>query len=88
MPILSMFHGIIIRMQSEKGEKHHKPHLHATYNGEEVVMGVDGEIIEGNLPRKQQKLLEAWIILHEEELKANWEILSEGKEFFKIDPLR
>ena len=41
MPILSMFHDIIVRMQSEKGGKHHKPHLHATYNGEEVVMGID-----------------------------------------------
>ena len=29
MPALSMFYGIIVRMQSEKGGKHNKPHIHA-----------------------------------------------------------
>ncbi len=29
MPALSMFYGIIVRMQSEKGGKHRKPHIHA-----------------------------------------------------------
>ena len=31
MPALSMFFGIIVRMQSEKGGKHSKPHIHALY---------------------------------------------------------
>lgn len=26
MPALSMFYGIIVRMQSERGGKHNKPH--------------------------------------------------------------
>lgn len=29
MPALSMFFGIIVRMQSEQGGKHNKPHVHA-----------------------------------------------------------
>ena len=33
MPALSMFLGIIVRMQSEKGGKHNKPHIHALDNG-------------------------------------------------------
>ena len=32
MPALSMFFGIIVRMQSERGGKHHKAHIHAIYN--------------------------------------------------------
>ena len=28
MPVISMFYGIIIRMQSEHGGKHHVPHIH------------------------------------------------------------
>lgn len=55
MPALSMFFGIIVRMQSEKGGRHNKPHIHA---------------------------------IHEEELNANWQLLSHGDGYFKIEPLR
>jgi hypothetical protein len=88
MPTLSMFYGIIVRMQSERGGKHHKPHLHAIYGNYEIVVTVDGEILEGDFPKKQTKLLEAWIAIHEDELKANWELLSEGDGYFKIEPLK
>lgn len=53
MPALSMFYGIIVRMQSEKGGRHNKPHIHAIYGNEEVVVGIDGEVLEGKLPNKQ-----------------------------------
>ena len=36
MPALSMFFGIIVRMQSEKGGKHNKPHIHAIYGGKKI----------------------------------------------------
>ena len=76
MPILSMFYGVIIRMQSEKGGKHHEPHIHCIFGDDEVVMSLDGRILEGNLPKNKQ-----------DELRANWKLLSEGEGFFKIDPL-
>ncbi|MCM1126967.1 MAG: DUF4160 domain-containing protein [Lachnospiraceae bacterium] len=88
MPALSMFFGIIVRMQSEKGAKHNKPHIHALYGDSEIVVGIDGEILEGNFPNKQMKLLLAWMAIHEEELQANWRLLSNGDGYFKIDPLR
>ncbi len=88
MPALSMFFGIIVRMQSEKGGKHNKPHIHALYGDDEIVVGLDGEVLEGNLPNKQMKLLSAWIAIHEEELNANWILLSNGEGYFKIEPLR
>lgn len=34
------------------------------------------------------KLVEAWIEIHKEDLQANWKLLDEGEQFFKIDPLR
>lgn len=71
MPALSMFFGIIVRMQSERGGRHNKPHIHALYGENEIVVGVDGEILEGDFPNKQLKLLLAWIAIHEDELKAN-----------------
>ena len=88
MPALSMFFGIIVRMQSEKGGKHNKPHIHALYGDDEIVVGIDGEVLEGSLPNKQMKLLLAWMAIHEEELQANWKLLSAGDGYFKIDPLR
>lgn len=88
MPALSMFYGIIVRMQSEKGGKHNKPYIHALYGENECVVGIDGEVIEGNFPNKQMKLLLAWMAIHEDELKANWELLSKGDGYFKIEPLR
>ena len=88
MPAISMFFGIIVRMQSERGGKHNKPHIHALYGEYEIVVALDGEILEGNFPGKQLKMLEGWMAIHEDELNANWKMLSEGEGFFKIDPLR
>lgn len=87
MPALSMFFGIIVRMQSEKGGRHNKPHVHALYGDSEIVVGIDGEILEGSFPSKQMKLLLAWMAIHEEELQANWKLLSDGDGYFKIEPL-
>ncbi|MDD3164027.1 MAG: DUF4160 domain-containing protein [Sphaerochaetaceae bacterium] len=75
-------------MQSEKNGKHHVPHVHCIYGENEIVIALNGDILEGNFPPKQLKLVQAWISLHEEELAANWRLLSEGEGFFKIEPLR
>ena len=88
MSILSMFYGIIVRMYKELGGKHNMPHIHAEYAGEEVVMSLDGEIIEGSIPKNKLKLLVAWMEIHKDDLEANWKILQEGEQFYKIDPLK
>lgn len=51
------------------------------------MVGIDGEILEGSFPNKQMKLLLAWMVIHEEELQANWKLLSDGDGYFKIEPL-
>ena len=88
MPVLSAFYGIIVRMYRETGERHNLPHIHAEYSGEEIVVALDGSIIEGSFPKGKLKLLEAWMEIHKEELEANWKLLSNGEQFFRIDPLR
>ncbi len=75
-------------MQSEKGGKHNKPHIHAIYGENEIVIALDGEVLEGNFPTKQFKMLEGWMAIHEDELKANWQMLSDGEGYFKIEPLK
>lgn len=88
MPVLSMFYGIIIRMQSEKGGKHHLPHIHVICGDDESVFSLEGEQIEGTISSSKKKLVEAWIEIHREELIANWKLLEEGEQFFKIEPLK
>ncbi len=80
--------GIIIRIQSERGGKYHKPHIHCIYNEYEIVIALDGEILEGSMPDNKLSLIRAWMVIHEEELKANWDLLFSGDGFFRIDPLR
>lgn len=88
MPVLSLFYGIIIRMYSEPNGRHNMPHIHAEYQGTEAVFDLEGNLLEGNFPRKQKKLVIAWIAIHEEDLMANWKLLQDGQQFFKIQPLQ
>jgi hypothetical protein len=61
MPELSRFFGIIIRMFVEVGESHHVPHFHAYYQEDIAVFSIDPiELISGRLPKRQQRLVEAW----------------------------
>ena len=88
MPILSLFYGIVIRMYDESGGQHNRPHIHAEYQGETAVFDLDGNLIEGNLPNKQKKYVVAWVAIHEEDLRANWQLLQNGEGYFKIQPLQ
>jgi hypothetical protein len=87
MPTISMFFGIIIRMYYAPGE-HSPPHFHAYYNEHRTTVDIRiCEIIEGNLPSRQTKLVLAWAELHKDELMANWRLVMNGEEPFKINPL-
>ena len=88
MPTLSMFFGILIKMNWKDFGKHSSPHFRAYYNEYEAVFGLDGEIISGEFPKKQAAFVKAWALLHEDELKANWKLAAEGEETFRIEPLR
>ena len=63
MPVLCMFYGIIVRMYREIGGKHNTPHIHAEYSGQEIVVALDGTILEGKFPKSQMKLLDAPFML-------------------------
>lgn len=89
MPELSRFFGIIIRMFSEPSERHHVPHFHAYYQENVAVFSISPvEIMTGSMPQRQQRLVEAWAELHQEELLADGNLLREGKRPAPIDPLR
>ena len=89
MPEIARFYGIIIRMYAEPEAPHHRPHFHAYYQNHAAVYSIDTlELINGTLPRRQQRLVEAWAELHQGELTENWERLQSGQLPYKIAPLR
>ena len=84
-----MFFGIIISIFFEETAKHHLPHIHARYSGKKASMAIEtGEILAGDFPSKQLKLVQAWIEIHRDELNANWELAMSGEEPFRIAPLQ
>ena len=88
MPTLSMFLGILIKMNWEEIGRHKLPHFHAHYGEYEAVFEFTGEILEGKFPKRQAVFVKAWALMHEEELKANWTLAANGEETFRIEPLR
>ena len=88
MPELSRFFGIIIRMYLEIGGPHHRPHFHAYYQDDVAVVGLDPvDLIAGELPRRQRRLVEAWAELHQHELLADGQRLQRGEPPLPIAPL-
>jgi Domain of unknown function (DUF4160) len=47
-----------------------------------------GNRIKGEIPGKQERLIQAWVEIHRTDLEENFRLLSEDQaSFFKIDPL-
>lgn len=86
MPTICMFRGIKIYIN---WLEHRPPHFHAVYGGEEVIVSInDIEVLEGEIPHKQLKMLLGWAALHQDELVENWMLAERHQELFPIEPLR
>jgi hypothetical protein len=89
VPEVSRFFGIIIRMYAELGSPHHSPHFHAYYQDHVAIYSISPvELIAGDMPQRQKRLVEAWAELHQQELMADWQRLQSGQKALPIDPLR
>jgi desulfoferrodoxin (superoxide reductase-like protein) len=89
MPTISMFYGIIVSMFYEANERHHAPHIHVKYQGDLASIAIaTGEVLSGSFPKKQLKLVQAWVEIHQDDLMADWELASVNRELFRITPLQ
>ncbi len=99
MPAISMFCGTIIYFNVLwnyhlyvlffDNKKRHRPHIHAHYGEHSAVIAIgDGEVLQGDLPKRKIKLVQAWIEIHQDDLMADWRLAIEGQQLFKIDPLK
>ena len=68
--------------------RHNMPHIHVEYQGFEAVYSIpDGQLMSGELPRRQTNKVEDWIEERQEELMQNWQLAVTGQKLFRIDPL-
>ncbi|MEW6348293.1 MAG: DUF4160 domain-containing protein [Thermodesulfobacteriota bacterium] len=89
MPVISMFYGIIVSMYFLDNRRHRRPHIHVRYHGDEAVVAIpQGELLEGWIPEPKMRLVSAWIEIRRDELMADWDLTVNGRQPFKIDPLR
>lgn len=86
---MSMLHGLLVSVYFMDTTEHNSPHRHLRYQGQHEVFGiVVGDLLPGKLTPKQGKLNQAWIAIHADELMADWTLAIEGKQLFRINPLR
>lgn len=86
MPTISMFRGIKIYIN---WNDHMPPHFHASYAGQEIIVSInDLEVLDGEIPSKQLKMVLGWAAFHQTELIENWELAVKKQDLFTIDPLQ
>ena len=86
VPVIALFHGIRVTMFFND---HEPPHCHAEYAGAKAAIDIqEGVVISGYLPRRQLKLVLAWVELHTGELMQDWELARDGKPLQSIEGLR
>ena len=72
MPVISRFYGIVIKMYLRQKE-HNPPHLHAIYGDYVGLFSLEeGEMYEGDIPVKEQKLIKNFILHYREQLYDMW----------------
>ena len=84
MPVISRFYGIVIKMYFRQKE-HNPPHIHAIC-GECIGLFslADGEMFEGDIPYKEQKLIKEFVLEYGEELLEMWRT----QQFYTLAPLQ
>lgn len=89
MPTISLFYGMIVSMFYYDNKQHNSPHIHVSYQDFKAVFSIpEGILLEGKLPPSKQKILCAWIEIHQEDLMADWHLAVNGQVPHSIEPLR
>lgn len=84
MPELARFFGIIVYMN---WRDHNPPHVHACYGEHEALISLSGKVLNGGLPKRALSMVFEWLAIHQDELRADWELAQQRKPLNPIDPL-
>ena len=67
---------------------HNPPHFHVKYGDHNAIIEIENfSLLEGWLPPKALALVIEWTVIHQKELKENWERGRNDLTFNKIQPL-
>ena len=70
MPVIARFYGIVIKMYFKE---HGIPHFHALYGEYNGVFDIEAlEMMEGDLPRRAQKMIREWAQMYQSDLLNMW----------------
>ena len=70
MPVIARFYGIVIKMYFRE---HGVAHFHALYGEYNGVFDIEKlEMLEGDLPRRAQRMVREWAERHREALLEMW----------------
>ena len=86
MPEIARFCGIVVYMFAKD---HAPPHIHARHGEYIARLSIEpGEVLDGELPRRALRLVQAWIELRQDGLRRNWaEAQTDNPCMRKLDPL-
>ncbi len=85
MPIVSMFYGIVVKLNTKE---YNPPQVHASCAGQETSFDFNGKVLVVGLPNNKEILIKAWIEIHRDGLLLNWELAQSHEKIRKIDPLK
>ncbi len=86
MPTISRFLGITISMYYDD---HQPPHFHARSGEFNAKVRTDTlELLVGDLPRRELRIVLAWAELHASELQEDWRRARVGETLLEVEPLR
>lgn len=89
---VGMFRNDIKRMFNRLFDKpevfRHMPHIHVIYKEYTATIGLYEDLVEGEIPLSKKNMVKVWMNIHNDELKANWELARDNKPVFRIEPLR
>ena len=80
MPEIARFFDTIITIYLEADEVHQVPHFHVRYIEYQASYSIAPITqLADAMPRRQQRLVEAWAELHQAELEENWRRVQSGQ---------
>ena len=83
MPLIAKFEGVTIKMYLRKSE-HNPPHVHAIYGDCVGMFSLEkGEMLEGDIPMKQQRMIKDFIIYYQEQVYDMWST----QKFERLSPI-
>lgn len=87
MQKISQFYGVTIEMEPQQN---YLSHVFALFGNQKAMFSAQsGEIMDGDFPHRESLLVKAWILLHQNEIKENWDksLVNSGFRMKTIAPL-